>query len=214
MINTSRDLTSKYKYNEAISELLRAKDLDFDLEFRIEILELIAKNYEVEFVLPSKGYKAIEDGNSFLKNAYCKANCARKNAKTELFLADDSGLCIEALKGAPGIYSARYAQTAQDRINRVLEELKGIDNRKAKFVCAMVLVNKKGEIVFQVQKECHGTILEEQRGKNGFGYDPIFYLPEYRCYCAELSDEEKNRISHRGKALEAMKEVIRGELGL
>lgn len=168
---------------------------------KIDEINLIAKNYEVEFVLPSKGYKAIEDGNSFLKNAYCKANCARKNAKTELFLADDSGLCIEALKGAPGIYSARYAQTAQDRINRVLEELKGIDNRKAKFVCAMVLVNKKGEIVFQVQKECHGTILEEQRGKNGFGYDPIFFVDSENRSMAELSDTEKSKISHRALAL-------------
>ncbi len=176
---------------------------------KIDEINLIAKNYEVEFVLPSKGYKAIEDGNSFLKNAYCKANCARKNAKTELFLADDSGLCIEALKGAPGIYSARYAQTAQDRINRVLEELKGIDNRKAKFVCAMVLVNKKGEIVFQVQKECHGTILEEQRGKNGFGYDPIFFVDSENRSMAELSDTEKSKISHRALALVDVLEFLK-----
>lgn len=176
---------------------------------KIDEINLIAKEYGIEFVPTDKFFNPVENGNTFLKNAYCKADCARKHGKTKLFLADDSGLCIEALNGAPGIYSARYADTPKARIERVLEELKGIENRNAKFVCAMVLVNQEGEIVFQVQKDCPGEILHEEKGHNGFGYDPIFLVKGLNKSMAELSDFEKSKISHRGLAIKDILEFLK-----
>ena len=120
-------------------------------------------------------------------------------------LADDSGLCIDALGGKPGIYSARYADTPQNRINRVLKELEGVQNRKARFVCAMTLVSPQGDIAYACKGTCEGSIAEEQFGANGFGYDPIFTLNGTNKTMAELSDYEKNQISHRANAL---KQVI------
>lgn len=168
---------------------------------KVEEINLIAKNYNIEFVLPDGEFNPIENGTTFLENAYCKANYATKYGKTELFLADDSGLCTEALNGQPGIKSARYAPTPKERINKLLKAMEDKENRKAKFVCAMVICNKNGEIVFQTQKECLGSILKEERGDGGFGYDPIFFVEEIGCSMAELKKEEKAKVSHRSKAL-------------
>ena len=130
-------------------------------------------------------------------------------------LADDSGLCVEALDGAPGIYSARYADTPQARIDKLLYAISEKENRKAKFVCAMTIVNPDGEIVFQTRGECHGEIARKQSGTNGFGYDPVF-IPTISLQgqvqevtIAELSEEEKNKISHRGKALRNVLEFLK-----
>ncbi len=177
---------------------------------KVDEINLIAKDYDIEFVLPDGDFNPIEDGKTFLDNAFCKAKYVCKFKNTELYLADDSGLCVEALKGAPGIYSARYEKTAQKRIDKLLLNMKGIKNRNAKFVCAMVICNKKGEKVFEVQKECLGSIMLEQKGEGGFGYDPIFFVEEKNCSMAELSKEEKAKVSHRAKALnEVLKWLVK-----
>ncbi len=171
---------------------------------KVEEINLIAKEKgfnNLEFVLPKGDFDPVEDGETFLQNAYCKAKCASEKGNTNLYLADDSGLCVEALGGAPGIKSARYADTPKERINKLLNNLKGVKNREAKFVCAMVICDNQGKILFQVQKECLGSILENERGQNGFGYDPVFLLKDKDVSMAQLSDIEKAKVSHRSKAL-------------
>jgi len=168
---------------------------------KVEEINLIAQDYGIEFVLPKGEFNPIEDSDNFLGNAYCKALFASKSQTTELYLADDSGLCVEALNGEPGIHSARYAPSVKERINKLLKKMDGIKNRHAYFTCAMVIVNKKGEILFETQKYCHGKILEKEFGQNGFGYDPIFYVDEEHQAMAQLSPERKALVSHRAKAL-------------
>lgn len=168
---------------------------------KVEEINLIAKDYNIEFVLPNGNFDPIEDSDNFLGNAYCKAKCASLSNTTELYLADDSGLCVEALNGEPGIHSARYAPSAKERIAKLLKVMENIENRKAYFTCAMVVVNKKGEILFQTQKYCHGEILKEEIGQNGFGYDPIFYVESEKMGMAQLTPEQKASVSHRAQAL-------------
>jgi XTP/dITP diphosphohydrolase len=159
----------------------------------------------IEFVLPPTGFDPIEDGNTFEENSLIKAKEAWKLGKTWT-LADDSGLCIDALNGAPGIHSARYAETPQARIDKVLKEMQGVKNRFARFKCCMTLLNPDGEVAFSYTGVSEGSIVEHQRGVNGFGYDPIFLVKGADKTMAELSEDEKNEISHRGRAL---KEVIK-----
>ena len=117
-------------------------------------------------------------------------------------LADDSGLCVECLNGAPGIYSARYASTPQARIDKLLGAVAPYENRKAKFVCAMTLTNSDGSVLFADRGECFGEIAHKQAGIGGFGYDPVFLVDgKNGLTMAEISEEEKNEVSHRGRAL-------------
>ena len=157
----------------------------------------------IEFILPPAGFEPIENGETFEENSLIKAKEAWELGKTWT-LADDSGLCIDALDGAPGIHSARYAETPQARINRVLDEMQGVKNRSARFKCCMTLLNPEGEVAFSYTGVCEGSIIDGQRGINGFGYDPIFLLENTDKTMAELSEEEKNGVSHRGKALRAV----------
>jgi len=161
----------------------------------------------IEFILPPAGFDPIEDGATFEENSYIKARAAWDVSKTWT-LADDSGLCIDALGGKPGIFSARYAQTPELRIKRVLKEMEGIEDREAHFTCAMTLINPEGEIAFKFQGICEGSIIKEARGKNGFGYDPIFLVKGDTHTMAELSEEEKNKISHRSVALNAVLDYL------
>ena len=147
-----------------------------------------------------------ENGKTFAENAGIKAAAASSYCQAPAF-ADDSGLEVEALNGAPGIYSSRYAPTDAERIARVLKELEGHENRRARFVCAIAIA-VNGEVIETFEGEVRGTIAAAPAGENGFGYDPIFFLEEYGCTSAEISPEEKNAISHRGKALRAMKEIL------
>lgn len=164
----------------------------------------------------------MEDGASFEENAMIKATAIAQELKRRgekaVVLADDSGLEVDYLNKEPGIYSARYMgeDTSYTIKNaNIISRLEGVpdEKRTARFVCVIAAVFTDGAS-YSRRATIEGRIGYEERGENGFGYDPIFYLPEYGCYSAELSHEEKNRISHRGKALEAMKEVIREELGL
>ncbi len=156
-----------------------------------------------------------EDGNSFLENALKKARVyfsALPKGKYWV-MADDSGLEVEALGGEPGVKSARYAgenSTQEMLISKLLKNMEGVKNRRARFVAVIVLISPSGE-VHQFEGVCYGTITEEPRGKGGFGYDPVF-VPEGKtetmAEIAERSLEEKNEISHRGKALEKLREFL------
>ncbi|MER3446698.1 MAG: non-canonical purine NTP pyrophosphatase, partial [Candidatus Dadabacteria bacterium] len=126
---------------------------------------------------------------------------------------DDSGLEVDALEGRPGIFSSRYAgEGVQDkeRINKLLDELRGHSNRKGRFVCSLALVSPDGKEVV-VEGMCEGIIIDEPRGKGGFGYDPIFFIPGMNRTFAELSSEEKNKISHRARAVRALINRIKGQ---
>ena len=150
-----------------------------------------------------------EDADTFSGNATKKA-VEIMNVCNEITLADDSGLVVDALDGAPGIYSARYAGEHGDDLQNNLLLLKNMENetnRKAKFVCAMTLAFPDGKII-NVEGEFHGLIDYEMKGTGGFGYDVLFYLPEYGMTSAEISAEEKNKISHRSKALHLIKEKL------
>ncbi len=155
-----------------------------------------------------------ETGTSFFENSYGKA--------MELFgqtgkpvLADDSGLVVPALNGEPGIYSARYGAkkdgtnlAAAERNSYLLEKMEGISSRKAFFVCSMTLV-LSAERFFNIQETLNGEIAEQPAGTHGFGYDPLFFLSEYGKTVAELPENEKNRISHRGRAGIRMKALLK-----
>lgn len=160
----------------------------------------------VKFVLPQEGFDPVENGETFIENAKIKAVAAALIEKggRKIFLADDSGLCVDALNGEPGLKSARYAPTNDERIKKVLKNLEGNDARCAHFICAMVLCDEAGQILHTTEGICRGKIALKPQGEGGFGYDPIFIPEGYDCTIAQLSDEEKNEISHRGKALREM----------
>ncbi|MBS6398233.1 MAG: XTP/dITP diphosphatase [Clostridiales bacterium] len=153
-----------------------------------------------------------ENGSTFEENAVIKAREIMK-LTNEIVLADDSGLEVDALNKEPGIYSARYMghDTSYTIKNRsIIDRLEGKEGaeRSARFVCAIAAAFPDGRVV-TTRATMEGQIGYEERGENGFGYDPIFYLPEYQCYSAELPLEEKNKLSHRGKALRLMKEELK-----
>ena len=177
-------------------------------EHKVKEINAIIEGYDFEFILPPAGFDPIENGKTFEENSLIKAKEAWNLSKTWT-LADDSGLCIDALDGAPGIHSARYAETPQKRIDRVLKEMNGKTNRSARFKCCMTLINPKGDVEFSYTGVCEGSIVESQRGINGFGYDPIFLINGSNRTMAELSDEEKNRISHRSIALNKILEYLK-----
>ena len=163
----------------------------------------------------------VEDGETFEDNAIIKARTIMRETG-KITLADDSGLEVDFLNKEPGVYSARYCgrDTSYRIKNRnILERMTDVpdEKRSARFVCAVALAIPAGcipgilkETVRTVRGTMEGRIGYEEKGEHGFGYDPIFYLPEYGCYSGELLPEKKNEISHRGKALRLMKEVLEG----
>lgn len=153
-----------------------------------------------------------ENGTTFEENAVIKATEIMK-LTGEVVLADDSGLEVDALNKEPGVYSARYmGHDTSYRIKNqnIIDRLKGKEGeeRSARFVCAIAAAFPDGRVV-TTRGTMEGQIGYEEKGENGFGYDPIFYLPEYHCYSGELPLEEKNKLSHRGKALRLMKEELK-----
>ncbi|HJD03812.1 MAG: XTP/dITP diphosphatase [Mediterraneibacter sp.] len=158
----------------------------------------------------------VEDGMSFEENAEIKARAVSRVLTSDIVLADDSGLEIDYLDKAPGIYSARFAgeDTSYDIKNRIfLDRLEGVpdEERTARFVCAVAAVFPDGTSE-TVRETIEGRIAHEPAGENGFGYDPIFYVPEYECTTAEMSAELKNELSHRGKALRSMRRILEEKL--
>jgi XTP/dITP diphosphohydrolase len=161
-------------------------------------------------------YPEIEDveetGSTFEENAILKAEGVSK-VLNKMVIADDSGLIVDALEGRPGIYSARYAgenpKDDQKNLEKVLDELKGVseEDRTARFYCALA-VALPGSMTITVSGTCEGRILVEQRGTNGFGYDPVFYVPDKSRTMAELTSDEKNQISHRANALKKLDDIL------
>lgn len=178
-----------------------------------EIREILGdKDYEI-LSMKEAGIDLdiVEDGSTFEENAMIKAKAVME-ATGALTLADDSGLEIDAFGGGPGIYSARYLGTDTSYIEKnkvILEKLKDIpeEKRTARFVCAIAAAFPNGQTL-TTRGIMEGIIGYEAKGENGFGYDPIFYLPQLEKYSAELSRDEKNSLSHRGEALRKMKEIL------
>lgn len=195
--------------------------------------ELIALLPEIEILpLPKDAPEPEETGETFAENALIKARSAAEFTGLPA-LADDSGLCVTALGGAPGIYSARYGSsdfiayasrqgwekndfaplpqnaTDIDRVRLLLRQMESIPDgrRQAKFVCAIACVLPDGQR-WVVQGECDGEIAYQLEGNNGFGYDPVFYVPTYQCTFASLAPEIKNQISHRARALQKLKAMF------
>lgn len=160
------------------------------------------KNTGIEICEIKSEFDPEETGTTFEENAYIKAFEAAKITGMSAF-GDDSGIEVDALGGRPGIYSARYAENDVKRIDKLLEELKDVpsEKRTARFICAMATVTPEGETLFSCLETCEGFIADEPSGSGGFGYDPIFFLPEKNSTVSELTQDEKNTISHRGKAL-------------
>jgi XTP/dITP diphosphohydrolase len=148
-----------------------------------------------------------ETGATFIENAHLKASQVAI-ATNEWAIADDSGLEVSALNGAPGVLSARYADTDSDRINRVLSELGNQPNREAQFVCAIAIASPDGAIVADAVGICKGAIADAPRGKGGFGYDPIFLMPELQQTFGEILPAVKAKISHRAKALAILRSKL------
>lgn len=160
-------------------------------------------DYEVVLELKPPELEIEETGTTFLENAELKASQIAK-ATNQWAIADDSGLAVDALNGAPGLYSARYGKTDPERIARVLAELGDTDQRTAQFVCALAIASPGGAIAYHAEGICPGEILTAPQGEGGFGYDPIFYVPEYQQTFAQMSPQLKHEISHRGRAFAAL----------
>ncbi len=181
---------------------------------KLEELRAILAGLPVELVPPAAHGLALEieeTGSSLEENAILKAR-AFAGVSGLPALADDSGLEIDALGGAPGVHSRRFAgpdASDADRIHLVLERLRDVprEQRTARFRCVIALA-KPGQLIGTVEGVCEGMIAYEPRGRGGFGYDPIFWLPDRGCTMAELAPEEKNRISHRARAGEAARHLI------
>ncbi len=178
---------------------------------------------EINEVLDGTGFEAVsmksegidptivEDGETFEENALIKARTVHQFTDCYV-MADDSGLCIDALNGAPGVYSARFCgedSTYEEKFAKIYEMLKDVpkDEWTARFVCAIAVVRPDGT-EFTVRGECCGVLQDHPSGSNGFGYDPIFYVPEFGMTTAQMDPQVKNSISHRGKALNAMVERL------
>lgn len=180
---------NKHKIKE-ISQMLPEFEVvgykDFGLDFEIE-----------------------ENGTTFYENALIKAKTVAETLNLPA-LSDDSGICVDALNGEPGIYSARYAGDGDDNHNNelLLKNMQGVKNRKAKFVCCMVFYKPNGEIV-TATGETHGSIMETVQGEHGFGYDPLFFSDDLGECLGIASPEKKNTISHRFRAIQALRDKLK-----
>ncbi|MBD6615822.1 RdgB/HAM1 family non-canonical purine NTP pyrophosphatase [Komarekiella sp. 'clone 1'] len=170
---------------------------------KLREMQAYLENSGWELTLKPEELEIEETGDTFTANACLKASQVAQ-ATGQWAIADDSGLQVDALDGAPGVYSARYGETDSERIARVLRELGDAENRQAQFVCVVAIASPDGAIVLQAEGVCAGEILHAPRGNGGFGYDPIFYVPEKQLTFAEMTRELKRSISHRGKAFTAL----------
>ncbi|WP_193193728.1 RdgB/HAM1 family non-canonical purine NTP pyrophosphatase [Nostoc sp. MG11] len=170
---------------------------------KLREMQAYLENSGWELTLKPEELEIEETGNTFTANACLKASQVAQ-VTGQWAIADDSGLQVDALDGAPGVYSARYGKTDAERIARLLRELGNEVNRQAQFVCVVAIARPNGAIVLQAEGVCRGEILHAPRGDGGFGYDPIFYVPEKLLTFAEMTRELKRSISHRGKAFAAL----------
>ena len=176
----------------------------------------ILEQYGIELILQSELGLHIdveETGETFEENSLLKAKAVMEASGLPA-IADDSGLCVDALNGAPGVYSARYGGEGLDDVGRyrlLLENLRGQLDRRGKFVSVVTACFPNGDVLV-ARGECPGTIAYAPQGDNGFGYDPVFFVPSARKTFAQLTEEEKNAISHRGNALKIFKEKLENYL--
>lgn len=179
---------------------------------KLKEMQAILEELGAEVVLQSElgiDVDVDETGTTFAENAFLKAEAVCK-ASGMAAIADDSGLCVDALQGAPGVYTARYGGEGLDDVGRyrlLLENMKGMGPRTAKFVSVITCCFPNGDVL-TARGECPGTIAFAPQGDNGFGYDPVFWLPQLKKTFAQLSAEEKNAISHRGRALEKFQTML------
>ena len=183
------------------NKIIEIKDILKALPLEILSLSEAGINLEIE-----------ENGNSFMQNAHIKAERVYSMLSGVMVLADDSGLSVDSLDGAPGIYSARFSGehgNSKKNNEKLLSMLhnKNSGDRNASFICAMVLITENGEII-RVEEKIDGIIIDEERGSNGFGYDPIFYLEAYKQTFAEMDSDLKNKISHRARALAKLRQEL------
>ena len=183
---------------------------------KLEEISKITEKFDMELVLESElgvDIDVEETGSTFEENSFLKAEAVMKATGLPA-LADDSGIAVDALNGEPGIYSARYGfdESLDDRgrLNLLLKNTENVpdDKRQAKFVCVITLVTPQGQTI-QARGEVHGMLLRAPAGENGFGYDPTFYYPPFGKSLAQVSPEEKNRVSHRANALKVFYEKLK-----
>ena len=167
---------------------------------KIEEYKKLLLRVNCQLLLQPESIEVEENGLTFRENAIKKASIVSKETNNYA-IADDSGICIDALDGKPGIFSSRYAENDQKRIERVLNELDGEKNRGAFFVANICVCSPYGDVILESEAKCYGNIILEPRGKNGFGYDPIFEESSSKLTFAEMNNEIKDLCSHRAKAL-------------
>ena len=190
--------SSIYKFGRKIS--MKNLYLASKNKGKIEEYKKLLADVNCKLLLQPESLEVEEDGMTFRDNAIKKAS--EVSRKTNNFsIADDSGICIEALDGKPGIYSSRYAENDQRRIERVLKELDGVQNRSAFFIANICVCSPNGEVIIESESKCFGNIIFNPRGKGGFGYDPIFEESSTGLTFAEMNNDIKDSFSHRGKAL-------------
>ena len=180
-------------------------------EGKIKEFKKLLEDLPVNLLNQPFGFEVEETGKTFIENARIKAIAVSKETGN-LSLADDSGLSVEALGGAPGIYSSRYASSDKERIEKLLAELKPFSNRKAKFECALCIASGE-KVLIAVSGFCEGLITFFPKGKNGFGYDPIFEVSGLGETYAEMDHDKKKHIGHRGNAFKLLIPELKKLLG-
>ncbi len=178
---------------------------------KIGEFQKLLDDFPIDLLTQPVGFEIEETGSTFMENARIKA-IAVSQATGNLSLADDSGLSVEALGGAPGIYSSRYASSDKQRIEKLLAELKPFSNRKAKFECALCIASGE-KVLIEVSGFCEGLITFFPKGKNGFGYDPIFEVSGLGETYAEMDHDKKKNIGHRGNAFKLLIPELKKLLG-
>ena len=179
---------------------------------KIREFKKLLDDFPFDLLTQPAGLDIEETGNTFIENARIKA-IAVSQETGKLSLADDSGLSVEALGGAPGIYSSRYASSDKERIEKLLTQLKPFPNRKAKFECALCIASGE-KVLIEVKGFCEGQITFVKKGQNGFGYDPIFEVCELGETFAEMTYEKKKQIGHRGNAFKLLRPELKKLLNL
>ena len=167
---------------------------------KIEEYKKLLIDVNCQLLLQPESIEVEENGITFRENAIKKASEVSKKTRNYA-IADDSGICIDALDGRPGIYSSRYAENDKKRIERVLTELDGEENRSAFFIANICVCSPNGNVILESEAKCFGNIILNPRGKSGFGYDPIFEELSSKLTFAEMNNDLKDLCSHRGKAL-------------
>ena len=181
-------------------------------EGKIKEFKKLLKDFPFDLLTQPLGLEIEETGKTFMENARIKAIAVSKETG-HLSLGDDSGLSVDALGGAPGIYSSRYANSDKERIEKLLTELKPFANRKAKFECALCIASGE-KVLIEVKGFCEGQITFAKKGKNGFGYDPIFEVFELGETFAEMTYDKKKQIGHRGNAFKLLRPELKKLLNL